>query len=242
MQNENFQEILEKNIATIKANISDSCQKAGRAKDSVKILAAAKSQSTEKIKIAANLGISLFGENYSKEFLEKYSVLGNKINGRRIEWHFIGHLQRNKVKQIIPYIDVIESLDSIALAEKINDESAKLEKVSSVFIEVNISNESSKYGIDLKQLSDFCGKISPLDHIRVLGLMSMPALQSSEMNRKCFKLMNEQFNRLKPMNLKNFCLKDLSIGTSNDYQIAIEEGSTIIRLGSSLLGERRCTR
>lgn len=239
MQEMEIQEEIKRNISSIKNSINEACKKAGRPESSVKILAASKAQSIEKIKIAANLGISLFGENYAREFLEKYSTLGNKINGKKIEWHFIGHLQRNKVKSILPHIDVIESLDSFELAEKINDRSAGLNKITGVFIEVNISKEDSKYGLDIEQIAEFGGRISLLDHICVLGFMGMPKFQISEMNRKHFKQLKEQFDRTKQMNFKNFNIREISAGTSNDYEIAIEEGSTIVRLGSLLLGERK---
>lgn len=239
MQEMEIQEEIKRNISSIKNNINEACKKAGRPENSIRILAASKAQSTEKIKIAADLGISLFGENYAKEFLEKYSILGNEINGKKIEWHFIGHLQRNKVKSILPHINVIESLDSFELAEKINDRSAELNKITGVFIEVNISKEDSKYGIDIGQISEFCGKISPLSHICVLGFMGMPKFQISEMNRKHFKQFKEQFDRAKQMNSKNFNISEISMGTSNDYKIAVEEGSTIVRLGSLLFGERK---
>ena len=190
------------------------------------LIAVSKTKPVEDILEAYEVGIRDFGENHVQEILEKYDKLPKDIR-----WHMIGHLQTNKVKDIIDKVFLIHSVDSIKLAKEINKQAIKKDLVMNVLIELNIANEESKYGFKVEELDDALKEINELDHIKVLGLMCVaPNTDNPENNRKYFKLMRE----LKEKNN----LEILSMGMSNDYKIAIEEGSTYIRVGTKIFGER----
>lgn len=222
---ENYLKILEK--------IYEACEKSRRKPEEVKILGAAKKQSPEKIKLAFELGIKLIGENYVQEAEKKILAL-KKLP---IEWHFIGRLQTNKVKKAIILFSLIQTLDRISLAQEIQKQAEKRNLVVPVFIEVNIGKEPTKGGVEPEKLEEFIEEIKKFDRIKVRGLMCLPPYEENpEKVRPYFKKMREIFEKVKPYMNSEF--KELSMGTSNDFPIAIEEGATIIRIGEALFGKR----
>lgn len=191
----------------------------------VQILAATKTRTLQQIKEAISSGIKLFGENYVQEAEKKYNGLKNN----KIELYFIGHLQKNKINKALKIFDVI-TIDSYEIASAIDK---RTDKKIKVLIEVNISNESNKYGCKPNEMINLIKKISQLKNIEVIGLMAMaPYFKDAEKTRHYFKKMRSLFDKIKKLKLENIKMDILSLGMSNDYKIAIEEGSNLIRIGS----------
>ena len=195
-------------------------------------VAVSKTKPTEDILKIYNLGHKDFGENKVQELEIKHSILPKDIN-----WHMIGHLQTNKVKKIVPFISLIHSVDSIKLLKVINKESKKINKITKCLIQVNISNEENKYGFKFSDLnflnSDF---LKDYKNIEIMGLMGMASYSSNKLNiKKEFNSLNEKYMNLKD-NISSFSI--LSMGMSNDYELALIEGSNMIRVGSKIFGER----
>jgi pyridoxal phosphate enzyme (YggS family) len=221
------------NFNVIKEKIGIACRKAGRNPQEVKLLGASKKQPPEKIAILHELGVKLFGENYVQEGEKKIK----ELKDLNIEWHFIGRLQTNKVKKAISLFSVIQTLDRIELAKEIQKRAEKLNKEVPVLIEVNIGKEETKAGVLPDQLEKFWEEVQKFDRIKVIGLMCLPPWKENpEEVRPYFAKMKELFEKLKPLAGKEFT--ELSMGTSGDFHIAIEEGATIVRIGESLFGKR----
>lgn len=223
------------NIHSIKHRIEMACQKAGRNSNEVKLLLATKTVSAENIKIALQSGEILIGENKVQELKEKFEDLQSIPH----QTHFIGHLQTNKIKEVLKYADCIESVDRIDLAQKLHQRLQQEGKTLDIMLQVNTSYEESKFGADPSKIIDFAKEVSQLDTLKVKGLMTI-GLFSAEENqvRKCFKLLKNIQSELELLQLPNFDLQDLSMGMSNDLEIAIEEGATIIRVGTAIFGTR----
>ncbi len=198
----------------------------------VKLVAATKKQSIDDIKKVVKAGIKIIGESRIGEAKEKYTKLKDFFEENNVEFHFIGHLQRNKVKSAVPMFDMIQSLDSIRLAIKINKEAKKIDKTQSVLVQVNIGREKQKYGIEPEKTLDFIRKVKKLENIGLKGLMCLaPYFNNEEKARPLFKEMKKLFDQTN--------LEVLSMGMTNDYRIAIEEGSNMIRTGRGIFGERK---
>jgi len=218
----------------INENIEFICRKINRDPKEIKIIAVTKTIDAPKINEAINSGLVYLGENKVQEIMEKYDL----INGN-IEWHMIGHLQRNKVKYIIDKVKLIHSLDSIRLAKEINNRCRINNTSMDVLIQINIAKDDSKYGIAPDEVYDFINQLKPYDNLRVLGLMTIvPYASNPEDVRPYFRSMNHIFQDLKKHKQKNFEMKYLSMGMTNDYLIAIEEGSNMVRIGTGIFGER----
>jgi len=199
----------------------------------VAIVAATKGRTIGEIEEAAKAGIEIAGENYIQEAISKYK----KIEG--LKWHIIGHLQRNKAKDAIKISDCIQSVDSLRLAKEIDQQCAKISKIMSVFIEVNIGNEESKSGTNPDEILDLIHQVSELSNLRIEGMMTMePFFENPEEARPYLKRMKQLFDEVKSHNIPNTNIKILSMGMSNSYQIAIEEGSNMVRIGTKLFGPR----
>lgn len=221
------------NYLKLRENIEKACQRVGRSLSEVKILGASKKQSIEKIKIAYELGIKIFGENYVQEAEEKIK----KLENLDIEWHFIGRLQTNKVKKALRLFSVIQTLDRINLAQELQKQAERLDLLVSVFIEVNIGREPTKAGIKKEDLENFLEEIINLKRIRIKGLMCLPPYtENPENSRQFFREMRKLWEKFKPYLGEDFT--ELSMGTSNDYLVAVEEGATIVRIGEALFGRR----
>ncbi|OPX24835.1 MAG: YggS family pyridoxal phosphate enzyme [Candidatus Cloacimonas sp. 4484_140] len=204
--------------------------------EGVEIVAAAKTRKVEEILEVIDAGISKIGENYVQEAVAVHELVGEKA-----QWHFIGHLQSNKVVHVVPIFDMIETVDSAKLARKI-DKYAKLNnKIMSILIEVNSGREPQKNGVMPEDVEQLIREIAPLSHIKLLGLMTMgPFTGDPEDARPYFVETRKIFSHIRDMNIPNVEMKFLSMGMSNSYKIAIEEGANIIRVGTKIFGERMC--
>lgn len=202
----------------------------------VTLVAVSKTKPAEEIKELYDLGQRDFGENYVQELTEKYEQLPKDIR-----WHFIGHLQSNKVKLIAPFVHLIQSADSLKLLQEINKQAKKCNRIIDCLLEVHIAQEETKFGFDENEIDSLINEFDTLalENIRVCGLMAMASLTDDmEKVRNEFKRLKEIFNRHANHQTANFKLEILSMGMSSDYSIAIEEGSTMVRIGSLIFGER----
>jgi pyridoxal phosphate enzyme (YggS family) len=224
------------NLKKVQENIKIAAAKADRNYKDVKILAVSKKHSYEEVKILKQAGVKLFGENRVQELEEKNeNLLSDDI---KIDWHFIGHLQRNKVKYLMRMENcrMIQSIDSLRLAKEVNKRAKKNDRKIPVLIEINISGDENKFGIGPEKAKEFLKKIINLDFLEIEGLMTiLPYLDDSEKLRSYFKKMKKLFDKL---SAEVIPLSELSMGMTNDYQIAVEEGSTIVRVGTAIFGER----
>ena len=216
---------------TIKQNVS---QILSELPDGVQLVAAAKTRKPEEILEAIEAGAEIVGENYVQEAERAYELIGNKA-----KWHFIGHLQKNKVKKAVKIFDMIETIDSFELAKEIDKRCAQIDKIMPVLIEVNIGREEQKSGILPENTEQLAKDISALPNIRVTGLMTMGPLSGDpEDSRPYFVAMKKLFEKMKKLDLPDTEMKYLSMGMTNSYQIAPEEGANMVRIGTKIFGER----
>lgn len=224
------------NLNKVQKNIKKAAAAANRDPKEVKLLAVSKNQSTEAIKILKEAGIEFFGENRVQELEDKNEkLLSDNI---KLNWHFIGHLQRNKVKYLMRMDNckMIESIDSLRLAKEVNKRAKKNERRIPVLIEINVAKDENKFGIMPSEAEEFFNKIKDFKHLKIKGLMTvLPYLDNTEKLRAYFKEMKNLFDHISENVIK---LNELSMGMTNDYQIAIEEGATIVRVGRAIFGER----
>ncbi len=225
---------IEKNVDIIKRNIEDAKLRSGRTGEVI-LLAATKMNSADRINAAISHGVSCIGENRVQELLEKY----DDINRDRVSIHFIGHLQSNKVKYIIDKVDLIQSLDSLSLAKEIDRQAKKHSLIMKVLVEVNICQEESKSGVVPENLENFLFEVSKFENIQVMGLMSIPPIMNDiDTQREIFRKIMKIYVDISHKKIDNINMQILSMGMSDDYEIAVEEGSTMVRVGSSLFGKR----
>jgi pyridoxal phosphate enzyme (YggS family) len=200
----------------------------------VALMAAAKTRTPDEIRRAAQAGVKIVGENYVQEALAAFKIVGS-----RVKWHFIGHLQRNKVKKAIEIFDMIETVDSAELAEEIDKRCRQRERIMPVLIEINSGREKQKFGVLPEDTEDFIKEISKLKNIRIEGLMTMgPMFGDPEDARPYFVETKRLFDRIKTLNLAGVEMKYLSMGMTNSYPVAIEEGANIVRIGTKIFGPR----
>ena len=226
---------LKSNLDVIHNRIARACEKAGRSTQEVRLLLATKTVRPDKIKFAIQQGEHLIGENKVQELKEKCTAIA-ELNP---EVHFIGHLQSNKIKEVLKWASCIESIDRLSIAEKLHQRLTFEQKEIDVFIQVNTSYEDSKFGVAPEATVELVKAISKFDNIHIKGLMTIGLLSSSSTEvRKCFKLLKQLQKEISMLNLPNVEMKELSMGMSNDLEIAIEEGATIIRIGTAIFGDR----
>lgn len=227
---------ISKAIQHIQERINTACQQAQRDPKSVRLLLATKTVATEKIKEAIHLGYPLIGENKVQEVEEKYADLTSV----RHESHFIGHLQTNKIKHLLRYdIDCIQSVDRMRLVRKLHDRLAFEDKELDVFIQVNTSGEKSKFGMHPDEALDFIKEANDYDRLRIRGLMTIGLFSAdADKVRLCFRLLREIRDEANRLGITENPIHELSMGMSKDLEIAIEEGATIVRVGTSIFGER----
>ncbi|MGP0566586.1 MULTISPECIES: YggS family pyridoxal phosphate-dependent enzyme [unclassified Nitrospina] len=226
---------LDENIAVVRQRICEAALRAGRDPESVRLVAVSKTVPMERIRAARQAGADVFGENKVQEAMEKIETLGSKD----FHWHFIGHLQKNKVKYVVGHFDLVHSVDSTALADKLDTESQKQGVVTNVLIQVNVSGEASKFGIDPGNLEDLLRRAGALSGIAVKGLMTIPPYTpDAEEVRKHFASLRTLRDRMRECKFPGISLEELSMGMSHDYEIAVEEGATWVRVGTALFGER----
>ena len=215
--------------------ISEAAIKAGRNPQEIKLLAAGKSQNVETVQAAITAGVRLIGENYVQEAESKRQVISEAV-----EWHMIGHLQRNKVKAALNTFDLIQSLDSLALALELDKEGRRNGKTVRTLIEINLGDEHSKSGIGQDKVAELVKRVSELSHLQVEGLMAVPPFKENpEESRPHFCALRELQVELQGWKIPNGSFNELSMGMTHDYPIAIEEGATIVRIGTALFGPRK---
>lgn len=225
---------MEQNIAQVRQNIAQATKKAGRNPEDILLLAVSKTKPVEQIKEAVSYGLTSLGENKVQEIMDKYEPMGEGIH-----WHLIGHLQTNKVKYIIDKVDMIHSVESIRLAEEIEKRAAAKNKVMDILVEINIAQEESKFGIPVNEVESFLQELSKFSHICIRGLMTVaPFVENPEENRLYFRKMRELLVDINAKKIDNINMDVLSMGMTGDYMVAIEEGATIVRVGTGIFGER----
>lgn len=226
---------IKRNFDEVSAKKNLTAKRFNRQPQDIKIIAVSKTHPAEIVKKAFISGIRLFGENYVQELIEKHSVLEEE--GITPEWHFIGHLQTNKVKYIAPFVSMIHSVDSIKLATEISKQAAKNNRTIDVLIQINTSGEESKSGCEPDQVCDIAKQIVLLPNIKLQGVMTIGTFPDNEVTiRREFGILK---NSLKEINHSlQLNLKELSMGMSHDFDIAVEEGSTMIRVGTAIFGYR----
>jgi pyridoxal phosphate enzyme (YggS family) len=223
---------IRENLLKVRERMERAARRAGRDPKEIKLVAVSKTVEVTRINEAIEAGVSILGENYVQEAEEKVEALGKSIS-----WHFIGHLQSNKAKYAVHLFDVIHSIDSIPLAEELDRRAAQSDRVIKVMIEVNLSKEATKFGTDEDRVLNLAKRIQHLGHLSLEGLMTMPPyFDSPEMSRPYYGALRELEER---MINEGIPLKELSMGMSHDFEIAIEEGATFVRVGTAIFGPRK---
>lgn len=226
--------MVQEHIYEIRERMKAACMRAGRTTDEVTLIAVTKTKPVELLQEAYDSGAREFGENRVQEILAKKPALPEDIR-----WHMIGHLQTNKVKQVVGEAVLIHSVDSIHLARQIEGEAAKKNMTVDILLEVNVAEEESKYGFFLHQTEEAIMAIREFPHVRIKGLMTIaPFVENSEENRPVFKKLYDFFVDMKSKNIDNVNMSVLSMGMTGDFEVAIEEGATMVRVGTGIFGAR----
>ncbi len=226
--------MIKRNLESVQKNIENACKKADRDLKNVQLIAVSKTKPVSMLQEAYDAGVRDFGENKVQEILEKYDKLPSDIR-----WHMIGHLQRNKVKYIIDKVTLIHSVDSLRLAEEISKEAVKHNLTMPILVELNIAGEESKFGMSFSECEEMIRAISKLPNLQIKGLMTVaPFVENAEENRQHFKAMKQLSVDIMTKNIDNVCMDILSMGMTGDYEVAIEEGSNMVRVGTGIFGER----
>ena len=226
--------MLKENLRNVESQIQASCEKSGRQREDVTLIAVSKTKPVELLQEAYDAGVRDFGENKVQEICDKYDRLPSDIR-----WHMIGHLQRNKVKHIIDKVCMIHSVDSYRLAEEINIHAKKHKLVMPVLIEVNIAQEQTKFGVSKDDAMQLIEEAAHLDSIQIQGLMAVaPYVENAEENRKYFRELAKLAVDIRAKNIDNVVMRVLSMGMAGDYAVAIEEGAAMVRVGTGIFGER----
>lgn len=226
--------MLKENYDRILSNIQEACDKSGRNIHEVTLIAVSKTKPLSDIEELIEHGVMVYGENKVQELVEKYENVSKPVS-----WHLIGHLQTNKVKYIVDKVELIHSVDSLRLAKEIEKEAAKKNIICNVLIEVNIAGEDTKFGVSRLEAIPLVEEISTLPHVRIKGLMTIaPFVENAEDNRVHFRNLHQLLLDIKSKNIDNVDMSILSMGMTNDYMIAVEEGATMVRVGTGIFGER----
>ena len=230
--------MIKENIAKVQENIKNACIKSSRDVSEVTLIAVSKTKPIEAIYEAMACGMKDFGENKVQEMCDKIETINEPLN-----WHLIGHLQTNKVKYIIGRTCLIHSVDSLHLAEKIQDEAAKKNVHADILVQVNVANETTKFGLSTDETIDMIEQIAKLPNVHIQGLMTIaPFVDDPEDNRQIFREMKQLSVDIKGKNIDNVDMNILSMGMTGDYEVAIEEGATMVRVGTGIFGERNYNR
>ncbi|WP_028236222.1 YggS family pyridoxal phosphate-dependent enzyme [Pseudobutyrivibrio sp. MD2005] len=222
------------NLASVEERVAAACKRAGRDRSEVTLIAVSKTKPVEDLQVIYDQGVREFGENKVQELTGKIPELPQDIN-----WHLIGHLQRNKVKYIVDKVKLIHSVDSYRLAEEINIQAKKHNITVPILIEVNAANEATKFGVKLEETKQLCEEISHLENVRIKGLMTIaPNVVVPEENRAIFHKIKVLSVDIAEENIDNVDMRIISMGMTNDFEVAIEEGATHVRVGTAIFGER----
>lgn len=222
------------NLAQVQKNINESCNKIKRDPNEVTLIAVSKTKPVEMLKEAYDAGARVFGENKVQEIVDKYDQMPSDV-----KWHMIGHLQRNKVKYIVDKVAMIHSVDSLRLAETIEKEAAKKAVIVPILIEVNVAQEESKFGLKPEEVLPLIEQIADFSHIRIKGLMTIaPYVDNAEENREIFRELKKLSVDIAAKNINNVTMSVLSMGMTGDYMVAVQEGATMVRVGTGIFGAR----
>lgn len=234
-------EYIENNLLKVRRKIESACKRSGRDSSSVYLVAVSKTFPVEAMASALDFNQLDFGENRVQELVNKHSALNDRI----INWHLVGQLQKNKVKYVVPFIFLVHSVDSFELALRINKEAEKINRTIRILLQVNVSGEEQKSGCEPKLALTLAGQISKLSNVKLKGLMTIariipdkPSASDKEIVRGNFRTLNSLFEEIKAAGINNVDMKYLSMGMTSDFEIAIEEGSNMIRIGSAIFGNR----
>ena len=226
--------MLSENLKCVEQRICKACERAGRERDEVTLIAVSKTKPVEMLEEIYSEEIRYFGENKVQEMCDKYEVMPKDI-----KWQMIGHLQTNKVKYIVDKADLIHSVDSVRLAETIDKEAKKKDRIVRILLEVNMARDESKFGLMPEEVMEVVDRIAALDNVRVEGLMTIaPFVEDPEENRKYFAALKQLSVDIRGKNVNNVNMSILSMGMTNDFEVAIEEGATMVRIGTAIFGER----
>lgn len=226
--------MLAENLQQVNANIEKACAAVSRDPGEVTLVAVSKTKPVSMLQEAYDASARVFGENKVQEIMDKYDQLPSDI-----QWHMIGHLQRNKVKYIIDKVAMIHSVDSLRLAQTIEQEAAKKDICIPVLVEVNVAEEESKFGFHMNEVIPFLEEVSGFSHLKVMGLMTIaPFVDDPEENRDIFRKLKKLSVDIETKNINNITMSVLSMGMTGDYQVAIEEGATMVRVGTGIFGAR----
>lgn len=221
-------------LTEVRENIRKACERAGRSPEEVTLIAVSKTKPLFMLEEAYEAGARDFGENKVQEILEKAPEMPEDAR-----FHMIGHLQRNKVKQVLPHAVLIHSVDSLRLAEQIDQEAEKLGMTANILLEVNVAKEESKFGMMPEDVMELTEQIAALPHLQIQGLMTIaPFVDDPEKNRPVFQKLYQLSVDIKKKNIDNVSMSVLSMGMTGDYQVAVEEGATMIRVGTGIFGAR----
>ena len=222
------------NYRKVEQKVCEACARSGRDRSEVTLIAVSKTKPISMIQEAIEAGVDVFGENKVQELCEKYETLPQNLH-----WHLIGHLQRNKVKYVIDKAELIHSVDSLRLAEEISKEAVKKKVQADILIEVNVAEEESKFGVRVEDTEQLVREIAILPNIHIQGLMTIaPYVEDPEENRPVFRTLRKLAVDIEEKNIDNVHMGMLSMGMTGDYEVAVEEGATMVRVGTGIFGER----
>ena len=226
--------MLAENLQSVEKRVENACRRAGRDRNEVTLIAVSKTKPVSMLEEIYEEGIRHFGENKVQELTEKYEQMPQDIR-----WHMIGHLQRNKVKYIVDRATLIHSVDSVRLAAAIEQEAAKKGVTANILLEVNVAEEESKFGFHTEEVIPAAQEIAKFPHVHICGLMTIaPFVENPEENRSVFANLRKLSVDIANKNIDNISVDILSMGMTNDFEVAIEEGATMIRVGTAIFGER----
>lgn len=226
---------MKERIKEIRNRIEQTALSCGRKPSDIRLVAVSKTVAPEQVKTAAAAGLVMFGENYIQEAMQKIDAIGDS----RLTWHFIGHLQSNKAKYVVRYFDLIHSVDSSKLAKEINKQAKKRGKIQKILVQINIGEESTKSGVGADEAVCLVKDISRLENLAVKGLMTLPPFfNQPEKVRPYFRNLALIRNQIRQESIPNIEMTELSMGMTGDFEVAIEEGATLVRIGTAIFGDR----
>ena len=226
--------MIKENLEEVREKIRQACQRSGRREEDVTLISVSKTKPVELLREAYEAGSRDFGENRVQEIMEKYGQMPEDVR-----WHMIGHLQKNKVRQVIDKAVLIHSVDTVELAEQIEKDAAKRDLTVDILLEVNVAEEESKFGFRTEEVEAAVMKIKEFPHVHIKGLMTIaPFVSNSEDNREVFKKLYQLYVDIRSKNIDNVNMSVLSMGMTGDYEVAVEEGATMIRVGTGIFGAR----
>lgn len=231
-----MEHLIEKNLETVRRQMELACQASGRKTEEVKLLLATKTVPIEKLEMAMQAGETLFGENKAQELRSKFPLMQQY---QKVEWHFIGHLQTNKVKDVVKYVKLIHSVDRLKLGQALHQQLMKENKAIDILVQINTSYEESKFGAPPEATLELVEQLSQFETLNIKGLMTIGKLgANNDETRHCFRLLKQIQMQIKEREIPRVDMDILSMGMSGDFRVAIEEGATIIRLGTNVFGQR----